>query len=94
MAFLDGPELQQVIDMVDYLDKGNRIVFEYLILWQRQGRDIFSKVNNYNLLMCLSHVYNLFVRMPPVSFEELFGAPQEAEEPLNNMMEDPQNMNP
>ena len=27
LAYLDEPENQEVVDMIDYLDKGNRIMF-------------------------------------------------------------------
>ena len=74
MAFLEGPEDPDVISMVDYLDKGNRIMFEYLTLWQKNGATVFSKLQQYNLISLLSHVYNLFVKMPPLPISELFGA--------------------
>ena len=36
MAFLDEPEKADVIDMVDYLESGNRIMFDYLVKWDRE----------------------------------------------------------
>lgn len=33
LVYLDEPENQEVIEMVDYLDQGNRIMFEYVIKW-------------------------------------------------------------
>lgn len=33
LAFLDEPELQEIVEMIDYLDQGNRIMFDYLITW-------------------------------------------------------------
>lgn len=35
LSFLDEPENAEVIEMIDYLDKGNRVMFDYLILWER-----------------------------------------------------------
>lgn len=35
LVFLEGKENPEVIDMVDYLDKGNRVMFDYLNKWQR-----------------------------------------------------------
>jgi len=35
LVYLDEPENPQVIDMIDYLDKGNRIVFEYILVWEK-----------------------------------------------------------
>ena len=32
---LDGKENPQVIEMVDYLDKDNRIMFDYLMQWEK-----------------------------------------------------------
>jgi hypothetical protein len=36
-VFLDEPELSEVVDMVDYLDSGNRIMFDFLINWSKIG---------------------------------------------------------
>ena len=36
-VYLDEPENPEVIEMVDYLDGGNRIMFEYLMNWAKQG---------------------------------------------------------
>jgi hypothetical protein len=66
LAYLD--------DMIDYLDKGNSIVFGWLINWQKQGQGVFTCISTYNLVNLLSEVYKLFSKMPPVSFEELFGS--------------------
>lgn len=78
LAFLDEPEREEIIDMVDYLDSGNRIMFDYLVSWDRE----FATTKNaqtYNLMNLLVKVYNLFMQMPPLSIEELFGAQAEAQ---------------
>ena len=33
LVYLDEPEDKQVVDMVDYLDQGNVIMFQWLINW-------------------------------------------------------------
>lgn len=73
ICYLDEPENAEVVDMVDYLDKGNRIMFEYVILWGKVGHSIKNQLDKYNLSQLLTNVYKLFVQMPPVSFDELFG---------------------
>jgi hypothetical protein len=37
IVYLDEPEKPEVVEMIDYLDKGNRIMFEYLIVWAKLG---------------------------------------------------------
>jgi hypothetical protein len=41
---LDEPENQEVIDMIDYLEKGNRVVFEYVLKWAKCGTSIVNQV--------------------------------------------------
>ena len=40
VILLDEPEKQEVIDMIDYLDKGNRINFDYSLKWSKLGMEI------------------------------------------------------
>jgi hypothetical protein len=40
LVFLDEKEDPEVISMIDYLDKGNRINFEYTLMWAKQGMNI------------------------------------------------------
>ena len=35
LVFLDEPIKQDVIEMIDYVDNGNRINFEYTLLWAK-----------------------------------------------------------
>lgn len=37
LAYLDEPENQEVVDFIDYLDQGNRVVFNWLSNWEKQG---------------------------------------------------------
>ena len=59
--------------MVDYLDKGNIIQFQYLIDWNLKVRQSYENVKIYNLTTLIGHVHQLFTKVPPLSFEELFG---------------------
>ena len=38
LAYLDEPESAEVVEMIDYLDKQNRIMFDYLIYWERDNK--------------------------------------------------------
>lgn len=78
LAYLDEPENQEVIDMIDYLDSGNRVVFEWLLKWEKQKQNVFTCVSTYNLTNLLGEVFKLFSQMPPVSLEELFGGASQA----------------
>ncbi len=73
LVFLDEPERPEVIEMIDYLDKGNRINFEYTLKWGQLGMQVKEQVKEYNLMTLLMKVYQLFVKMPPLGIEDLFG---------------------
>ena len=38
LVYLDEPVNQMVIDMIDYVDRGNRIMFSYLTEWPNRAR--------------------------------------------------------
>ena len=38
LVFLDEQERAEVVEMIDYLDKGNRIMFDYLVTWDQDFR--------------------------------------------------------
>lgn len=42
LVYLDEPVNQEVIDMIDYLEAQNRIMFEYVILWSKKGASIMT----------------------------------------------------
>lgn len=42
--------------------------------WDKQKQNVFGCISVYNLMNLLSEVFKLFTKMPPVSFEELFGS--------------------
>lgn len=71
--------------MIDYLDKGNRINFEYSLKWAQVGMNVQHQIKEYNLMNLLMKVYKLFVQMPPLSMAELFGAEEgKAQDPQND----------
>lgn len=37
LVYLDEPENKEVIEMIDYLEAGNRIMFNYLFQWDKAG---------------------------------------------------------
>ena len=78
LVFLDEPENQEVIDIVDYIDSGNRINFQFLFDWRKQQSNDQGFFQKFNLTMLLTELYNLFLKMPPVSFSELFGGDADA----------------
>ena len=74
-AFLDEKEDAEVVEMVDYLDKGNRIMFQYLADWSREPNITTpASLKKFNITELLTKVYQLFCQLPPVSLSELFGA--------------------
>ena len=36
LAYLDEPEDPEVVEMVDYLDSGNKMMFQYLMDWANE----------------------------------------------------------
>ena len=75
MVYLDEVENEGIVDMLDYLDKGNIISAQYIFDWRKIGRENPGSLNTgnvrYNLITLSSQVYNLFSKAPPVSFDEL-----------------------
>jgi hypothetical protein len=43
--------------MVDYLDKGNIIQFQYLIDWNLKVRQSYENIKIYNLTTLIGHVH-------------------------------------
>ena len=59
LVYLDEPINQEVIDMIDYLEAQNRIMFEYVILWGKKGLPIVNQLQQYNLNMLLTKLYQI-----------------------------------
>ena len=51
-------------------------MFDYLIYWERENAPN-PDASKYNLKTLLLRIYKLFLQMPPLSIDELFGAPPE-----------------
>ena len=59
LAYLDEPESAEVVEMIDYLDVSNRIMFDYLIHWDRENA-AKQDTHTFNLKVLLLKVYKLF----------------------------------
>ena len=46
--------------MIDYLDKGNIIQFQYLVEWNRKVKENYDNIKIYNLTTLVGHIYNMF----------------------------------
>ena len=57
IVILDELEDPQIIEMVDYLDKGNIIQFQYLIDWNLKVRQSYENIKIYNLTTLIGHVH-------------------------------------
>jgi len=76
---LDEPENADVIEMLDYVDSGNRIRTDYILNWMTRYNDPSQRMN-LNLNRLLYEVFQLYTKAPPIPFEEIFG---EAESPAH-----------
>jgi hypothetical protein len=56
-VYIDAPENPEVVEFIDYLDKGNRIMFDYLIHWDKEAN---VNVGTYNLTNLLTKCFHLF----------------------------------
>ena len=72
IVYYDGPESPEIIESTSYLSRGNRILFDYLINWAAQNKQM-QKCNEYNLNMLLVKIYELYDLIPPISNKERFG---------------------
>lgn len=75
--YLDEKENPEIVEMVDYIDKGNIMQFKLLFDWKREvdtiKRDIRPIHPTYNLGSLLQEVYKLLNELPPLTVTELFG---------------------
>lgn len=68
-VYLDEPVDEQVIEIIDYIDKGNRIMCELLQNWGRPFNP-----QKHSLVGVLADVYRLYKNAPPLPFAEIFGS--------------------
>jgi len=77
-VYLDERENPEIVELVDYIDEGNVMKFDYLTQWERNQEMIKKAPNNcfhptYNLGFLLQAIFKLFNELPPLSSAELFG---------------------
>jgi hypothetical protein len=65
-VYLDEPLDESVIEIIDYVDNGNRIMCDLLSSWGRPFNP-----QKHCLVSVLSDVYRLFKQAPPLPFSEL-----------------------
>lgn len=87
IVFLDEPEVEEIVEMIDYLDSGNRIMFDYLVSWEKEFAGSKDQ-KKFNLMALLVKVYNLFLQMPPLTMAELFGAESQSQPAVAQKEED------
>jgi len=67
-VFLDEKEDPQIIEFMDYIEKGNRLSLLYLDRWDQEYR---PGSHQYSLPQLMQEVYQAFQRSPPIPFSEL-----------------------
>ena len=68
-AYLDEPENPLILEFIDYLDAGNKIMFSYLQDWANKYSITNSKHFGLQILLCKINL--LYCQAPPIPFEEL-----------------------
>ena len=76
-VYLDEPINESVVELLDYVEKNNRIKNDFITQWANRQNDPEWR-SKLNLSHLLFQVYELFTKAPPLSFEEIFG-----EQPIN-----------
>lgn len=70
-VYLDEPENAEVVQLLDYIDAGNRIRNEFILNWASRYNDPNFRIN-LNLNRLLYEVYQLYTQAPPLPFEEMY----------------------
>ena len=70
-VYLDEPESAEVVELLDYVEKGNRIRNDYILLWNSRYLNEPTQRANLNLNRLLYEVYQLYTKAPPLPFEEM-----------------------
>ena len=70
-VYLDEPESAEVVELLDYVEKGNRIRNDYILLWNSRYLNEPAQRANLNLNRLLYEVYQLYTKAPPLPFEEM-----------------------
>ena len=69
-VYLDEPEDPTVVELLDYVEKNNRIKNDFITNWASRNNDPTWK-GKLNLTQLLFEVFQLFTKAPPLSFEEM-----------------------
>ena len=69
-VYLDEPEKPEVVELLDYVEKNNRIKNDFLINWANRNNDPEWR-SKLNLNHLLYEVFQLFTKAPPLSFDEM-----------------------
>ena len=69
-VYLDEPENPQVVELLDYVERNNRIKNDFITNWASRNNNPQWK-NRLNLNTLLYEVFQLFTKAPPLSFEEM-----------------------
>ena len=70
-VYLDEPERAEVVELLDYVEKGNRIRNDFVLLWNSRYQNDPNFRVNLNLNRLLYEVYQLYTKAPPLPFEEM-----------------------
>ena len=70
--YLDEPENPVVVELIDYVEKNNRIKNDFITNWASRQNDPDWR-GKLNLSQLLFEVFELFTKAPPLSFDEIFG---------------------
>ena len=70
-VYLDEPENAEVVELLDYVDAGNRIRNEYILNWASKYNNEPGFRLNLNLNRLLYEIYQLYTKAPPLPFEEM-----------------------
>lgn len=60
-----------VVELLDYVEKNNRIKSDFIINWPQRHNDPNWR-GKLNLNQLLFEVFQLFTKAPPLSFEEIY----------------------
>ena len=81
-VYLDEPPNPTVVELLDYVEKNNRIKSDFITNWANRQNDAQWR-GKLNLSHLLFELYELFTKAPPLSFEEIFGEQQHQAPPAH-----------
>ena len=69
-VYLDEKEDAQVVELIDYVEKNNRIKNDFIVNWAHNHNNPNFK-GKLNLNQLLYEVFQLYTKAPPLSFDEM-----------------------